>query len=191
MMKDTDIGIDLNYPIAIALTAAAKAGKTNLEAQITTELDNPTRYTLNAAYNTSAQAKRGDREVEFGIKPNQERYLEAQFFGENRNEKRFETRLGTGQYAIPTGSAPTDGNGNVSLAVLTHILGQIGVPKSGYYVNKDKSGIYKEGVRLFHLVDQAPDYRQTLDLNEAFVEASETFEKVFMERVEIQWEKSR
>jgi len=116
------------------------------------------------------------------VKDRQADYLEAEFFGGERNRRPFESRLSTpfgAKFAIPTDTVKRDRYGNVPPKVLKKMLANAQASANGYYMTgegvyfrqeatkRKKNYAYKGGgsTKMFNLVDAPPKYKPLFDLD--------------------------
>lgn len=168
------------FALARALQDVGQVGKKNLNKELTSSFESPTKFTQRGAFGTDVE--KGETSVRVGVKDIQAEYLDAEFFGGNRTRRPFESRLKTkfgSKYVVPTDVVKKDRFGNVPAKTIISILRNAEKSANGFYSTGD--GIYfrqpskKRGknyefkgggsTRLFSLTDGAPKYRKAIDLD--------------------------
>lgn len=125
------------FATALALTKTGQAVKAAITETIPTVFQAPTQFTVNSIFLTPATKSRLWAKV--WIKDRQAKYLFPEVEGGYRNSKGFENllrrngMLPAGWFAIPTASAPRNGNGNVPGSVLVKVLSQLQASRETAY----------------------------------------------------------
>ena len=132
---------EIPFALARALQDIGQIGKRAIQSNINNNVDNPTKFTRQAAFATKVQ--KGESSVTFGVKDYQGSYLFSMFEGGQRELKPFETRFSKTkqqgeQYLVPHPNTPRDEFGNIPLALVKRIMeGAKERPgKFGYYMTK-------------------------------------------------------
>lgn len=135
----------LPFITSVALNKAAFAGRDDLRTEMERVFDRPRRYTLNSTYVDKAAKERLEAAVFFkdmgrGVPAG--KYLQAQVWGGERRNKRFEAALrsrgilGSDEFAVPARDYPRDATGDIRASVITKILSQLGAfSEVGYVAN--------------------------------------------------------
>ncbi|WP_321914807.1 hypothetical protein [Paraburkholderia sp. J11-2] len=134
------------YATARALTATAKAAQEAVQAEMKTQFDRPTPYTLNSVY--TKPATKADLMARVWIKDDTykgtpaSKYLGPEIYGGDRSLKRFERALQArgllpaGMVAVPGGAAELDQYGNVSRGLIVEVLSYLAAfGEQGYKAN--------------------------------------------------------
>lgn len=140
------------FAVVQALTLTAKDVQAAETAALTSSLDRPTPFTLNA-YGVEPATKAKPTARIF-TRPLQSRYLRWQIEGGQRTFKGFELKLGgrtVTAYAIPGVDVAIDQYGNVSRADISRIIQQLNGPKASrlYFAGQPRGrpdlppGIYR------------------------------------------------
>lgn len=125
-------GDQMPYATAVALTRTAKAGKEEIERQLSTLIDRPTPYTMKGFRLYPATKRKLVAEVDFrvamGRGTSARDYLSPLVYGGERKLKAFERSLQrtgllpTGYAALPGSAARLDAYGNMSRGQIVQIL---------------------------------------------------------------------
>jgi hypothetical protein len=178
------------FALAKALTTLGRLGKALTQQNIDAKVDTPTPFTKRAAFASGPSGKpfvqKGETSVTFGVLPIQSEYLDAQYFGGSSALRPFETRF-EGRHVIPSDGAPKDQYGNVPKAFIEKVLGDAKSKRNGYYMTK-KTVRYRpkggDSVKLFDIVDKAPQYKPQLSLNEAIDRVVDEWPSAFNEALD-------
>ena len=169
------------FALARALQDVGQVGKKKLNEELTSSFESPTKFTQKGAFGTDVE--KGETSVMVGVKDIQAEYLDAEFFGGNRTQRPFESRLKTqagARFAVPTDLVKKDRFGNVPAKAIIQILKNAEASANGFYSTgegvyfrqtvgkRGKNYKFKGGgsTRLFHLVEDAPKYKKAIDLDE-------------------------
>jgi hypothetical protein len=134
---------EIPFALARALQDIGQIGKRAIQANINNNVDNPTKFTRQAAFATKVQ--KGESSVTFGVRDYQGSYLFSLYAGGQRELKPFESRFaiatkGGPKYLVPASGTDglRDAEGNVPLALVKRIMeGAKERPgKFGYYMTK-------------------------------------------------------
>lgn len=176
------------FALARALQDVGQVGKKALNVELTSSFVSPTEFTKRGAFGTSVE--KGETTVRVGVKDRQSDYLDAEFFGGTRTRRPFESRLKTKfgtKFAVPTEAAPKDRFGNVPPKLLKKIMADAQAGANGYYVTnktirfREKGA--KDSVKMFNLIDAAPNYKPKFDLDSTTKAIEEAWPKAFDDRL--------
>ena len=176
----------LPFITSVALNEAAFAGREDLKAEMQRVFDRPRPYTLKSTYVDKATKARLEAAVFFkdmgrGVQAG--KYLQAQVWGGERRNKRFEAALrsrgilGSEEFAVPARDYPRDAGGDIRASVITKILSQLGAfAEVGYVANATNRSRQRKAKRSTFFASRAPHmapgiYERTgpRDINAVFI----------------------